>query len=402
MGVTIGVIIKGFNLDTFIKTLPIKYSTKKTGIYFKEIEKTTIDDKGKTKVSIADKIFYIRYKEHTRDKWIAIGKYSEGIREAYCETKRIEILKQLKLGEVPDIIKRKTKQEVITLQSIFDKYKKAEITNGRIFTSTEKTYNSHIKNLYGEKDIYSITTEIILEFKVYLQDEKKLSNATINSQIGLIKTLFNYAIEENIYTLANPAQTKKLKLLKVNNARERYLSPDEIKKLFQLVEEDKDLNIFVHLSLSTGGRLETILNIKKKDIILHNDNVTLKDFKKNSTYSGFLDDDTKNLLIEILPNLKANDFIVGGTSTKSATRTLQRKLQSLLNANFNVGLDTNDITHRVVIHTLRHTFASHLAINGTPIFTIQRLMNHSDIKMTMRYAKLAPDSGKNEVKGLYK
>ena len=51
---------------------------------------------------------------------------------------------------------------------------------------------------------------------------------------------------------------------------------------------------------------------------------------------------------------------------------------------------------------LRHTFASHLAINGTPIFTIKELMNHSDIEQTMRYAKLAPDSGKKNVINLYK
>jgi len=56
----------------------------------------------------------------------------------------------------------------------------------------------------------------------------------------------------------------------------------------------------------------------------------------------------------------------------------------------------------VVIHTLRHTFASQLAINGTPIFTIQKLMNHSNINMTLRYAKLSPDSGRDFVNDLYK
>jgi integrase len=54
-----------------------------------------------------------------------------------------------------------------------------------------------------------------------------------------------------------------------------------------------------------------------------------------------------------------------------------------------------------VIHTLRHTCASRLAINGTPIFTIKELMNHYDIEQTMRYAKLAPDSGKKNVINLY-
>jgi integrase len=68
---------------------------------------------------------------------------------------------------------------------------------------------------------------------------------------------------------------------------------------------------------------------------------------------------------------------------------------------FNSELDTKDTKNRLVIHSLRHTFASHLAINETPIFTIQKLMNHKDIKMTMRYAKLAPDSGLIQVQELY-
>ncbi|WP_330848527.1 tyrosine-type recombinase/integrase [Aliarcobacter butzleri] len=52
---------------------------------------------------------------------------------------------------------------------------------------------------------------------------------------------------------------------------------------------------------------------------------------------------------------------------------------------------------KIVFHSLRHTFASHLAINGTPIFTIQKLMNHKDIRMTLRYAKLSPDSRREAV-----
>ena len=94
--------------------------------------------------------------------------------------------------------------------------------------------------------------------------------------------------------------------------------------------------------------------------------------------------------------------MIGGLTTKKPTRTISRHLKTVLDDNFNVGLEIRDTKNRAVIHTLRHTFASHLAINGVPIFTIKELMNHSDITMTMRYAKLAPDSGKNAVRGLYR
>ena len=75
-------------------------------------------------------------------------------------------------------------------------------------------------------------------------------------------------------------------------------------------------------------------------------------------------------------------------------------MKKIIDDLFNQGMDVNDRKNRVVFHSLRHTFASHLAINGTPIFTIQKLMNHKDITMTMRYAKLAPDSGREAIENL--
>lgn len=54
------------------------------------------------------------------------------------------------------------------------------------------------------------------------------------------------------------------------------------------------------------------------------------------------------------------------------------KLRDTLNKLFNQ--NNPDIKHRVVIHTLRHTFISHLAIDGVSIQIIQKLLNHKDIK----------------------
>jgi len=145
-----------------------------------------------------------------------------------------------------------------------------------------------------------------------------------------------------------------------------------------------------------------ILYIKKKDINLARNSVLLLDLKNNSTYTGFLNDDVKNMLEPYLNTIKTDDYVLSGKITRLSDNAMARTIRPTLNKLFNKGLAKDDRKNRVVIHTFRHTFASHLAINGTPIFTIQKLMNHKDIKMTMRYAKLAPDSGMDMVKNLYR
>jgi len=100
-----------------------------------------------------------------------------------------------------------------------------------------------------------------------------------------------------------------------------------------------------------------------------------------------------------LPN--KNAFVISHHGEAMPYRTLSRYLKKVLDKLFNEGLDERNSKERIVLHSLRHTFASQLAIKGTPIYTIKKLLNHADIAMTMRYAKLAPDSGKDAVLNLY-
>ena len=163
---------------------------------------------------------------------------------------------------------------------------------------------------------------------------------------------------------------------------------------------DSALELFVELALCTGARLDGILNIKKKDISLSNMSVNITDFKsknpENKRYTGFLSKRALEKINQIYTALSPNDFLVNKPKA-----TIQNVLQPLLNKLFNQNLDISDATNRVVIHTLRHTFASYLAIKGTPILTIKKLMNHSDINHTLRYAKLMPDSGREMAERLY-
>lgn len=67
---------------------------------------------------------------------------------------------------------------------------------------------------------------------------------------------------------------------------------------------------------------------------------------------------------------------------------------------FNDGI--TDARQKVSFHTLRHTFASWLAIQGTPILAIKELMGHHSLAMTERYSHLIPDMKREAVAGIAK
>ena len=128
--------------------------------------------------------------------------------------------------------------------------------------------------------------------------------------------------------------------------------------------------------------------------------INIKDLKNDSIYQGFIKDDVVEPLKRAIEGLKNDDYVISYNSgLRCDDKMIQRRLQPILNKLFNEGVESN--LSKVVIHTLRHTFASLLAINDVSIYKIMKLMNHKDITMTMRYAKLSPSSGQEDINNLF-
>ncbi len=375
----IGYTFKGVILSRDIK------SKKYTGVYFRICE-----DKSKT--------FYIVYKNPITKKAtrLKIGTSKEGINETYCHNKRSEILSKLRLGEDTNIPILKAKTQKLTLNDIAIKYFESKSMQGtsRSTKDRENKYNKHYSHDIGLLPLQMITKNDLINLQKSLI-KLGYASATINNTLQLGSTIFKYSIENELYSGINPFS--KVKSLKSNNTRIRYLTREEIKKLKRKVKEDEILYLFVLLALTTGGRLNTILNIQKKDIDINNNIISLYDLKNKSHYNGTLTDEVKKILSPKFSTLKDNDFIVSYDSLQMNEKKIQNRLRPILDKLFNKDLKENDTINRVVIHTLRHTFASLLAIDGIPIYTIQKLMNHKDIKQTLRYAKLSPQTGVNAV-----
>jgi integrase len=367
------------------KTLSKRIPTNEEGIFYKSI----INENGKE----VDKAYIVRYRENDSDKLKTIGKYSQGIRINYCKQIRNEILMKLRLGEEPPTVAKKKKKNISKLDDFAEIYFKEKEMEVKDIEKIKKSYINHIKPFIGHRSVDEIASDDIKEIQKIKR--KVLAERTINALIQIIGAIYNIAIQKEIFKGNNPVN-KNVKRINVDNKRERYLTLEEINLLLNKVKHEEYLYIFVQLALQTGGRMGTILSITKKDIKIESNTVQLKDHKNNTTYLGFYNDELKSLLQKRIEKLNINEPIIN-----RGQQVIQDRLTKIYNKYFNIGLENDDRKNRVVTHTLRHTFASHLAIKGTPIYTIQKLMNHKDITMTLRYAKLAPDSGKDMVLTLY-
>jgi integrase len=355
-------------------------SKKYTGVYYEVL-------------SNRDKSYYITYKHENKKHWVFMGKSSEGINENFAHTQRNLIINGLRFGSnLPPLLEKKiNKPTALTLDDIAAVYFRDKAITNKSNKRNHSRYTKNIAENLGGKEIARIKAEDIQEYQRVSLIAKK-APYTVNWEIGLIKAIFNHAIKKGIYSGLNPA---KVESIKVDNTRERYLTKNEVITLLERIAADRELKLFVLFSLSTGGRLNTILNIKRQDLDLLNDTISLKDIKNNNSYRGFINPQLKAAILEHgINKMPANDTII-----KTPERTLQRRLQAILDDLFNVGVI--DRKNKVVIHSLRHTFASNLAINGVSLYLIQKLLNHKDIQSTARYSKLSPENGKMEINSLW-
>ena len=364
-------------------------SKKYSGVYYKDIPNN-------------DKIYYIAYKNSNGNySKYKVGLQSSGINEKYCYNLRNEEINKVRLNDNP---KLSNKPIIIKFDEIAtDYFYNQELTQCRDYKNSFNKYKNHIKPTLGHININDITSTMIHELKI--KKLKTHANATVAMHMSFVSSIFNFATKSSKkFKQDNPAYGIE-STIEVNNARDRYLTNPEICKLFNALENYNNkiaplLIIFVKFCLSLGARVTSILNITRRDINTTTRAVQIYDFKNKSFYNGYLN--TKLFPdLEFLESFKDSDYIFYYKDRVLQHRLVQYHMRPIYTELFNKDLEMNDYKNRVVNHTLRHTFASHLAINGVSLFEIQKLLNHKDINMTMRYMKLSESNKLNAVEGIY-
>ena len=226
--------------------------------------------------------------------------------------------------------------------------------------------------------------------------EAKRAPRSIEYALAVIRQAFNRAKEWGIYQGDNP--TCKVKKPRVDNKRIRFLSPDEARMLLEECKKrSRQLYEMCLLSLYCGLQAGEIFNLTWQDIDLKNELIQIKDPKNKTNRVAYMNDEAK-AMFEAKKEGEPNELVFKdrkGKKIKEISNTFN-KVVNALGFNENV----KDPRDRVVFHTLRHTFASWLAIGGVPIYTIKDLLGHKNLTMTERYSHLIPDTKRQAVKVL--
>lgn len=207
--------------------------------------------------------------------------------------------------------------------------------------------------------------------KVKVRDIK---NSSVNRMLEVLRAILNKAVEWDWLDKA-----PKFEMLVEDNKRDRWLKPEEVHTLLrELPEHVRAMTIF---SLSTGLRQANVLKMKWVQIDFKNSHafVTAKDVKTKSAIPVPLNKTAMEILKGEIGNHPEYVFTYKGRQIKSNPKRAWR------NALKRAGIEN------FRWHDLRHTWASWLVQNGTPLHELQQLGGWSSYQTVLRYAHLNSD-----------
>lgn len=264
---------------------------------------------------------------------------------------------------------------------------------------TLENYNHYLKRfrefIAENIDPKEITLKTVQNYRVYLNrfvDEKgnSLSVKTQNYHIIALRAFLKYLIKNDIKTLA----PEKIELGKIPERTVEVLSFDELKRLFQAVDKTKksgqrDIAILETL-YSTGLRVSELVSLNRDQVDLKRrefmvrgkgkkPRIVFLSKKASEIIGNYLkkrDDNFKPLFINSIKGQKKED-ILDEEKRRLSTVSIEKIVKKYA---LRAG-----IIKKVTPHTLRHSYATEMLINGADIRSVQEMLGHSSITTTQIY-----------------
>ena len=368
-----------------------RHSTQFAGVYERHAERV---------IGELDIVYDISYKKDGKKTWEKIGWKSQGYSAELARQIRNERIIAMQHGE--ELPKEKVRAP------LFKDVAKSYMTWAKDNKTREgiddvRRYNGHIAPRFDNKRLDEISSFALEGFKSELSKEG-LSPASVKHCLVLIRQIYNKAIEWNHWAGKNPITG--VKMPTVQNQRNRFLSMDEAAALLQALrvdphrtknpgdKKDPQLHDMALLSLHTGMRAGEIFSLKGQDLDFDNRLIHISDPKNKETRKAIMTDAVRETLMRRKPP-NPDSLVFKDRHGKQIIAISQAFRKTIDAVGLNEGV--KDPRQKVTFHVLRHTFASWLAIQGTPLYTITKLMGHKSIAMSERYSHLSPDHKKQAI-----
>ena len=234
-----------------------------------------------------------------------------------------------------------------------------------------KIYFSDFMEYHKGQDLDLLTVEDINSYMLHMVKEKHISATQQNMRINAIKFYYEKVRKGKRQYYGGIARAKEYKALP------EVLSREEMKSIFAQLSNRKH-RCMISLIYSAGLRRSELLNLTPQDIISERMLIRIAGKGKKCRYS-LLSEKLLNELRAYYREYRPQKWLFEGEQA-GEQYSPSALVKILKEAARKAG-----IKHRVHLHMLRHTFATHLLEQGTDLRTIQELMGHTDIKTTAIY-----------------
>ncbi|MDP2208840.1 MAG: tyrosine-type recombinase/integrase [Bacteroidota bacterium] len=296
------------------------------------------------------------------------------------EDKKIEIDSTLQ-KRFPTIIRSTELKDVETPSDEVIGELKKELRLRNYSIKTIKVYKSCIRSFLQyihPRHPKNITSDEIRTYLLHLIDNKRFSSGTVNQVFNALRFLFVelYKMPFVIGSVHRPMKEKKLP---------DVLNEEEVVRIFRAVHNLKHQTMLM-LAYASGLRVSELVRIKIEDIDGNRGLIHIRNAKGKKDRFTVFPESLRGQLIAYWKKYKLGTsgwLFQGDTSDKHlAARSIQAVLARAIQA--------SGITKHVSMHTLRHSFATHLLDHGTDLRYIQELLGHQSVKTTEIYTHVSP------------
>jgi len=290
---------------------------------------------------------------------------------------------KIAMGEDPAAEKNIKKSVPTFEQFIAERYIPFVLSYKKAANSDDSYLRNQILPVLGKKYLDEITRKDIIDFHHGLHS-KGYKPGTCNRSLILLRYAFNLAIKWEIPGVkTNP--TKDVALLNDQEGKkERYLSKEETERLYGVLKDSDNalLQYIVPMLILTGARKMEVINARWEDVDLDRRQWRIPITKAGRPRYVPLSSGVLHLLANV-PHKEDNPWVFPNPKTGKPYISIFNSWNA---ARIAAGLAD------VRIHDLRHSFASFLVNAGRSLYEVQRILGHTQIKTTQRYAHLSQDT----------